>query len=59
MNQQPDDVKTKSKKANDIVRNCVDALGKIRKKQHEVIGKYNNALDKKKIDETKKQIEAL
>jgi hypothetical protein len=54
-----DDIKTKSHKANEIVRACKTKLGSIRKKQNSTIGNYYKAVDSKKIEKIKKEIEVL
>lgn len=54
-----EEIEKKAQKADDIVRTCNGKLGAIRKKQYEVIGKHFKAADSSKIENIKKEIEAL
>lgn len=56
---QKEEIKTKSKKANEIVATCKNKLGTIRKKQNVVIEKFHQEVDTKKMENIKKHIEAL
>ena len=55
----PEEVKSKAQKANEIVNTCNNKLGSIRKKQNDVIGNHSKAVDNHKIEKLKKEIEAL
>jgi len=59
MNTQDETIKTKSDKANEIVRNCNSNLAVVRKKQNTVIENFNRAIDSQKIEKVKKEIELL
>ena len=57
MNQ--NDIKNKAQKANEIVSVCNSKLGSIRKKQNDIIGNHNKAVDNHKIEKLRKENEAL